>query len=96
MKSVRQYLRIGRFGGLIKHIAPIRLKSDGAVMRFVDRNFSMVDGEEAYVCSGEVLKSGIPLAMQYSGTGYDPKLRILGDGGSSAYVISALQDNEIE
>ena len=95
MASVKQYLRIGRFGGLVKHIAPIHIKSDGAIMRFVDRNFSMVDGEEAYLCSAEALWQGIPLAMQYSGTGYDPKLRILCDGGSSAYVLTAILDNEI-
>ena len=56
-------------------------------MRFVDRNFSMTDGCEHYTASGEVLKSGISLAMQYSGTGYDPKLRILGDFGSTLYTI---------
>ena len=96
ISSVRQYLRIGRFGGLVKHIAPIHIKSGGAIMRFVDRNFSMVNGEEAYLCSGEALRSGIPLAMQYSGTGYDPRLRILGDGGSSAYTLRVLEKNEIK
>ena len=94
VNSVKQYLRIGRFGSLVKHISPVRVKSDGALMRFVDRNFSMVDGRESYVCSGEALRSGISLAMQYSGTGYDPKLRILGDGGSSLYKISEISNIE--
>ena len=92
MKSVKQYLRIGRFGSLVKHISPVNIRSDGAIMRTVDRNFSMVDGEESYVSSGEALQSGISLAMQYSGTGYNSKLRILGDGGSTAYTVTDVTD----
>ena len=88
MKTVRQYLRIGRFGSLVKHISPVSIKSDGAIMRFVDRHFAMTDGEECYRCTGEALKVGIPLAMQYSGTGYNPSIRVLGDFGSTMYMIS--------
>ena len=92
--TVQQHLRIGRFGGLIKHISPIALRSDGAIMRFVDRHFSMVDGTECYECSAEVLESGVNLAMQYSGTGYDAKLRILGDFGSTLYTVKEISQNE--
>ena len=88
MKSVRQYLRIGRFGSLVKHISPVNIRSDGAIMRFVDRHFAMVDGEESYTCSGEALQSGIPLAMQYSGTGYNTAIRVLGDFGSTMYTVT--------
>jgi alpha-galactosidase len=56
-------------------------------MRFVDRRFSMTDGIEHYTASGEALRTGVSLAMQYSGTGYDPNLRILGDFGSSLYTV---------
>ena len=87
MKTVRQYLRIGRFGSLVKHISPVNIRSDGFIMRFVDRHFAMTDGEEHYTCSGEALKNGIPLAMQYSGTGYNTSIRILGDHGSTMYMI---------
>ena len=93
MKSVKQYLRIGRFGSLVKHISPVNIKSDGAVMRFVDRNFSMVDGTEQYTVSGEALQSGVSLVMQYSGTGYDARLRITGDGGSTAYTVTEITEN---
>ena len=94
MKTVRQYLRIGRFGSLVKHISPVNIRSDGAIMRFVDRHFAMVDGEECYTCSGEALKVGIPLAMQYSGTGYNPSIRVLGDFGSTMYTI--VEQNSIK
>jgi alpha-galactosidase len=88
VESVKQYLRIGRFGSLVKHISPVTLRSDGAIMRFVDRNFSMVDGREQYTASGEALQSGISLAMQYSGTGYNPSIRVTGDSGSTAYTVT--------
>jgi alpha-galactosidase len=94
VSTYSQPLRIGRFGSLIKHISPVQIKSDGALMRFVDRHFSMKDGAESYECSGEALKSGINLAMQYSGTGYDPSLRILGDAGSSAYTVCELSNDK--
>ena len=86
LKSVPQKLRISRFGGLIKHVAPVKLRADGAVIRLADRHFAMTDGQEDYTCCGETLRSGVNLAMQYSGTGYSKDLRILGDFGSSLYV----------
>ena len=87
VKNVKQYLRIGNFGNLIKHITPVRLRADGFIVRTVDRHYSMVDGEEEYTVQGENLCHGLPLAMQYSGTGYLPSLRILGDNGSTLYHI---------
>jgi alpha-galactosidase len=88
LKSVEQKLRIGRFGNLIKHVAPVHLKADGAIVRFADRHYSMKDGAEDYACCGETLQAGVNLAMQYSGTGYSADLRILGDFGSSLYIAT--------
>ena len=85
--SNEQYHRIARFGGLIKHIVPIHLRADGFILRTVNKHFAMKDGTENYVASGAMLDEGINLAMQYEGSGYDPNLRILGDYGSSLYVI---------
>ena len=91
LRSIRQYLRISRFGGLIKHVSPVKLRADGLVLRLADRHFAMTDGQEDYTCSGEALRAGISLAMQYSGTGYSPDLRILGDWGSSLYVAEEME-----
>ena len=87
VESNDQFLRIKRFGGLIKHITPIYLKPDGFILRTVDKFFAMKDGKETYTASGALLSEGINLAMQYEGSGYDPNLRILGDYGSSLYII---------
>ena len=83
----KQYLRIKRFGGLIKHIVPFSIKADGFLVRTVDRHFALTDGVEHYECFGDTLNHGINLEKQYCATGYDPKLRILGDFGSNLYVI---------
>ena len=87
VESNEQYLRIARFGGLIKHITPIYLKPDGFILRTVNKYYAMKDGAERYTASGAALDEGINLAMQYEGSGYDPALRILGDFGSSLYII---------
>lgn len=87
VESREQYHRIRRFGGLIKHIVPIHLNPDGFILRTVNRYFAMKDGRETYIASGAMLDEGINLAMQYEGSGYDPNLRILGDFGSSLYLI---------
>ena len=87
VESRDQYLRISRFGGLIKHITPVHLNPNGFILRTVNRHFAMKDGKENYIASGAMLSEGINLAMQYEGSGYDPNLRILGDYGSSLYVI---------
>ena len=87
VESRDQFLRISRFGGLIKHITPVHLNPDGFILRTVNKYFSMKDGKESYIASGAELAEGINLAMQYEGSGYDPNLRVLGDFGSSLYLI---------
>ena len=90
MTSVKQHLKISRFGGLINHISPIRLRADGFILRTVNKYFSLTEGTEDYHISGEGLLSGIPLAMQYSGTGYNGDIRLTGDFGSSLYLIEPI------
>ena len=87
VESNDQFLRVSRFGGLLKHILPIHLKTDGFILRTANKLYAMKDGKEIYEASGSMLSEGINLAMQYEGSGYDPNLRILGDYGSSLYII---------
>ncbi len=92
----KQYLRIKRFGGLIKHLVPFKIKADGFLVRTVDRYFALTDGSEHYECCGDALRHGINLEKQYSATGYDSKLRILGDFGSNLYVMKENIDSRKE
>ena len=94
VKTVAQRLKISRFGSLIKHVFPITVKADGALMRLVNAHFSMKDGVESYTVTGAGLESGIPLAMQYSGSGYHKDLRLLGDWGSTLYLIEKTENEK--
>jgi alpha-galactosidase len=96
MTSVKQYLKIGRFGSLIKHISPVNIRADGMIMRFVDKHFSLVDGREEYTVCAEGLRAGIPLAMQYSGTGYNGNIRVTGDCGSTMYLIEEIDERNMQ
>ena len=92
--TVGQRLKISRFGGLIKHITPIRLKSDGFILRTVNKHFSLPDGMESYECYGDLLTEGVKLSMQYEGTGYHKELRILGDFGSNMFLVEEIKEND--
>jgi alpha-galactosidase len=87
MVSRQQRLRIGQFGGLITHIAPISINPHGILMRTVDHHVTLPDGQEDIHCSGAALASGVALAPRFLGTGYDKNARTQGDFGSNVYVI---------
>lgn len=91
VECVKQSLRIKSFGPLINHITPVRVKTDGALIRAVDKHFSMLDGHESYTCYGDALNFGINLEMQFEGTGYNEKIRLLGDFGSNLYLIKEIK-----
>ncbi len=90
VECIKQNLRIKTFGSLINHISPVKLKADGLIIRTVDKNFSLTDGHEFYSCYGDALNFGINLEMQYEGTGYNDKIRLLGDYGSNLYLIKEI------
>jgi hypothetical protein len=91
VECVEQKLRIKAFGPLINHITPVRIKTDGLLLRTVDKHFSMTDGHESYTCFGDSLNFGINLEMQFEGTGYNEKIRLLGDYGSNLYLIKEIK-----
>ena len=91
VNCVEQKLRIKTFGPLINHLLPIRIKADGFLVRTVDRHFSMTDGHESYTCYGDALNFGMNLEMQFEGTGYNEKMRLLGDFGSNLYLIKEIK-----
>ncbi len=83
-----QSVFIRRFGGLVKHILPVTLNPDGFILRAVNRFYRLTDCVESYECRGDMLNAGLRLANQFIGSYYNSKIRLLGDFGSSLYVIS--------
>ncbi|MCL2594788.1 MAG: alpha-galactosidase, partial [Promicromonosporaceae bacterium] len=82
-----QHLYLDRFGELLKHITPIELKPDGAVLRLAGKFIKLTDAVERYEADGVLLASGLMLNSQFLGSNYTPETRLLGDFGSALYLI---------
>ena len=87
LRTRAQKIRIGQFAHLLKHVAPVSLNPDGAVLRTADKYYALEDGVEGYHVSGSALMSGIMLQPLFRGTGYDKRQRTQGDYGSNLYII---------
>ena len=85
--SRKQVLRVGQFGNLVKHVAPVDLNPNGMILRTADRLITLPDGSQACSASGAALMAGIPLLPNFRGTGYDQNQRTLTDFGSELYLI---------
>ena len=84
--SREQALRIGQFGSLVKHVAPVNLNPNGVVLRTADRLYTLPDGVQEHSLSGAALMSGVMLLPVFRGTGYDKNQRTLTDFGSELFV----------
>ena len=87
LKTFPRKLRVGQFGSLIKHVAPLDPDPNGPLLRAADRYFRLRDGEQTLTASGAALMAGIRLLPLFRGTGYDPNQRTLTDFGSELYII---------
>jgi len=82
-----QGVRVGQFGALLKHVAPVTINPNGAVLRTADRHYTMDEGSQQFTATGAALMSGWPMPPRFMGTGYDKALRVQGDFGSILYEI---------
>lgn len=92
VSSRTQKLRVGQFGALVKHIAPVNLDPNGVVLRTADHHYRMEDAAETFTASGAALGSGVLLTARFAGTGYDKNLRVQGDFSSYIYVAKEMED----
>jgi alpha-galactosidase len=86
VKTRAQCLFIDRFDGLIKHILPITLNPEGILLKLVGNYYCLTDSVESYKANGDTLRHGIKLNNQFIGSGYNEKVRMMGDFGSNLYV----------
>ncbi len=90
--SLDQTIRVGQFGNLLKHVVPVDVDPNGALLRLADRHYSLPGGTEAFTVSGGALTSGIRLRPLFRGTGYDERQRTQGDFGSDIYIIEEINE----
>ena len=88
--SLSQAIRVGQFGNLLKHVAPVNIDPNGQLLRIADRHFTLPAGAEEVTASGGALMSGILLRPLFRGTGYDQNQRTQGDFGSDIYIIEKI------
>lgn len=96
LETVPQKVAVSRFGGLVKHISPVKLRPDGFILRTVNRYYALNDGGLSFTASGAALQSGVGLNNQFIGTGYHGGLRLWGDFGSQMYSLRLLNDQDKE
>jgi len=87
VESRPQGVRVGQFGALLKHVVPVSINPNGAVLRTADRLYAMEEGGQSFAATGAALMSGWPLPPRFMGTGYDKTLRVQGDFGSCIIEI---------
>lgn len=83
-----QPIYVKRFGALINFILPFHIHPEGFLAGMINKLYSLTDCVEEYQGYGDILHSGVKLNNQFVGSYYNPRIRLLGDFGSSLYVIS--------
>ena len=86
LRTRAQKIRIGQFAHLLKHVVPVKVNPEGALLSAADKHFGLDDGVEGYHVTGAALNSGITLLPLFRGTGYDKNQRTQGDYGSNLYI----------
>ena len=94
MQTKSQRVFLHRFGGLINHLLPFSINPNGFLFRLADRLYAMQDCVETYQSTGQVLMQGVHLNNQFVGTGYNERVRLLGDFGSNLYTIEAITSEQ--
>ncbi len=94
VENVNQRLPLKRFGHLISHALPIKLNTNGFIMRQIGK-YKMLDNAKIdEVASGRILHQGLKLKQQFMGTYYNDQTRIIGDFGSMMYVIKPVSGGD--
>ena len=88
--SLAQAIRVGQFGNLLKHVVPVNVNPNGALVRIADSRFTLKNAREDMIVSGAALMSGVMLKPLFRGTGYDENQRTYGDFGSDLYIIEEI------
>ncbi|MFH0767370.1 MAG: alpha-galactosidase [Bacillota bacterium] len=88
--SFQQSMSISRFGHLISHALPIKINSNGAIMRLISKYKQLDNATESFKASGRLLNHGFKMKQQFMGTWYNDQTRILGDYGSQLYIVGKI------
>lgn len=87
--NIKQPINLSIFGGLINLVLPIQITLNGKIHRIICRLYHPKPEDDTYIVYGKTLNyAGVRLHQQFMGTGFNDKVRVLGDFGSRLYVIN--------
>ncbi|HPE88044.1 MAG TPA: alpha-galactosidase [Spirochaetales bacterium] len=87
-----QYINVKAFGSLVNRVLPVKIRGDGVVHTVLSEHYMFEMASEDYAVAGDLLSGyGVKLIQQFSGTGYNDRVRILSDYGSRIYLITTVR-----
>lgn len=87
--SRKQFLSIEAFGNLVNEVTTLPIKEDGVDHTITGNHVMLETEKEEYNVYGDhANNAGIKISQQFSGTGYDERIRLMGDYGSRLYYFS--------
>jgi alpha-galactosidase len=79
------------FGEQINSVTPIHINPSGNLLNAIDNHMSMKSEIDEGDVEGAALESGgVYLSQEWNGTGYNEKVRLLGDFGGRLYYIKKI------
>ncbi len=84
----QESIALKSFGNLVNYVAPFHVNPEGLMMALLNKHMDMKSEIDKGIASGNALMSdGVVLAQEWSGVGYDEKVRKMGDFGARLYLI---------
>ena len=85
---------IHKFGGLINMITPIHLNPNGWLVNTLSKHITMPGEKDNYIAYGSTFNNrAVILNPEWSASGFNDYVRVLGDFGSRIYTIKAHEEN---
>lgn len=89
--SRQESISLKKFGHLANLASPVHLKEEGVLQSIVAAKKDMKSEEQEGTVSGNALLSGgVFLSQEWSGTGYNKDVRLLGDFGGRLYYLKKI------
>jgi len=86
-----QYINLHSFGDLASRVLPISINSKGIIFNILANNHLMNQEVESHIWTGDWLMSdGFTPMHQFTGSGYNEFVRLMGDFGSRIYHIKEI------
>ncbi len=85
---------IRKFGGLINMITPFHVKPNGWLVNMLSKHITMPGEKDNYIAYGSAFNNkAVILNPEWSASGFNDYVRVLGDFGSRIYTFKQYEEN---